>query len=453
MGAYVIDSALFRDQFGTSAMRAIFSDEQTVQKWLDVEAALAKVQAELNIIPAEAAAEIQKKAQVENIDLDALKAEMDRTAHPIVPLLRAMKTACEGDAAEYIHWGATTQDIVDTGTILQMREAFEVLETSYLELIDNVRALAERHKNTVMVGRTHGQQALPITFGFKVATWAAELQRNYARLKKVRKEVLMGQFFGAVGTLASLPENGALVQQRLNEELGLAEPVINWHTARDGLAEMTSALAIACATPAKIANEVFNLQKTEVGELEEPFAEGKVGSSTMPHKRNPPICEGVLAINRAVRATVPLALEGMVTDFERDKVALQVEREYISCLFNMVHSAVLKMCFVTKKLHVRADNMERNLHAQGGLLMSEAVMMKLGKVLGRQEAHDILYEICMKVFEQGGNLKDALMAHPTIQSNFSRAEVEAMLDPHTYTGLSQYFVDKVLATKVDDASL
>lgn len=450
MSAYVIDSVLFRDQFGTGAMRAIFSDEQTVQKWLDVEAALAKVQADLDIIPIDAATEIQKKAKVENIDLKALKEEMDRTAHPIVPLLRAMKKACEGDAAEYIHWGATTQDIVDTGTVLQMRAAFAVLERSYLELIENVRTLAEKHKNTVMVGRTHGQQALPITFGFKVATWAAELQRNYERLKKVRKDVLVGQFFGAVGTLASLPNKGALVQQKLNEELGLAEPVINWHTARDGLAELTSVLAIACATPAKIANEVFNLQKTEIGELEEPFADGKVGSSTMPHKRNPPVCEGVLAINRVVRATVPLALEGMVTDFERDKVALQVEREYISRLFNMVHSAVMKMCFVTKHLHVRVDNMEKNLHTQGGLLMSEAVMMSLGKVLGRQEAHDILYEICMKVFEQGGNLKESLMAHPTIQAHLSEAEVDAMLDPHVYTGLSQYFVDRVLATKIHD---
>src|SRR5690554_2096884 len=208
MAAYVIDSALFRDQFGTETMRNIFSDETTVQRWLDVEAALVKVQGEMGIIPAEAAAEIQRKAKVKNIDLPELKVEMDRTAHPIVPLLRAMKKVCSGDAGEYIHWGATTQDIMDTGTILQVRDALDAIESSYRELYANTRELARKYRDQVMVGRSHGQQALPITFGFKAAGWTEELRRNFQRLRQMRERVLVGQFSGAVGTLAALGESG-----------------------------------------------------------------------------------------------------------------------------------------------------------------------------------------------------------------------------------------------------
>ncbi|MEI2416309.1 adenylosuccinate lyase [Orrella sp. JC864] len=449
MGAYVIDSVLFRDQFGTEAMRRIFSDENTVQRWLDVEAALAKVQGEMGIIPAAAAAEIQRRSQVRNIDLPALKAEMDRTAHPIVPLLRAMKQVCEGDAGEYIHWGATTQDIMDTGTILQVREALDEIDASYRKLFENVCALAARYRDQVMVGRSHGQHALPITFGFKAAGWAEELRRNAQRLRQMRERVLVGQFSGAVGTLAALGEAGMAVQQRLFEELGLGCPAITWHTSRDNVAELISVLAIACGTAGKIAHEVFSLQKTETAELEEPFALGKVGSSTMPHKRNPPVCEGVIAVNRLVRATVPLAIEGIVADHERDKVVLQAEREYIGRVFAMTHAAIQKMVFVTGGLSVRTQNMERNLYAQNGLLMSEAVMMGLSEALGRQEAHEIVYGICMDVFENGGSLKDALMRHPDVSARLSEAQIDRMLAPHGYVGHAGAFVDQVLANPLD----
>lgn len=449
MAAYVIDSVLFRDQFGTQRMREIFSDETTVQRWLDVESALAKVQGEMGIIPKAAAEEIQRKCLVENIDLPELKAEMDRTAHPIVPLLRAMKKACDGDAGEYIHWGATTQDIMDTGTILQVRDALDEIEASYRELYENTRQLASKYRDQVMVGRSHGQQALPITFGFKAAGWAEELRRNFLRLREMRERVLVGQFSGAVGTLAALGDAGIEVQQRLFAELGLQCPVITWHTSRDNIAELISVMAIACGTVGKIAHEIFSLQKTETAELEEPFATGKVGSSTMPHKRNPPVCEGVIAVNRLVRATVPLAIEGIVADHERDKVVLQTEREYIGKIFNLTHAAVRKMVFVTGGLSVRTDNMERNLFTQQGLLMSEAVMMGLSDALGRQEAHEIVYRICMEVFEQQTPLKDALMKDPNVSERLSEQEIDRMLAPHGYIGHATTFVDRVLAQSLD----
>lgn len=444
MGAYVIDSVLFRDQFGTEQMREIFSDETTVQRWLDVEAALAKVQGKLGIIPQDAADEIQRHARVELIDLHELKREMDRTAHPIVPLLRAMKPLCKDNAGEYIHWGATTQDIVDTGTMLQIRDALDVIEADCKTLHANVSALASRYRSQTMVGRSHGQQALPITFGFKAAVWTEEIRRSLDRIREMKPRVLVGQFSGAVGTLAALGKDGIAVQEALFKELGLGTPRITWHVSRDNLAEMVCVLSIAAATAGKIAHEVYALQKTETAELEEPFSLGKVGSSTMPHKRNPPACETIIALARLVRATAPVALEAVMAEHERDKVVLQTEREFISRTFSLVHAAIKKLCFVTSGLSVRTANMEKNLYVQNGLLLSEAVMMHLSEALGRQEAHEIIYHICMEVFEQGGSLKDALLAQPQVADKLTEQEIDRMLDPHAYTGLAEHFVDQVL---------
>jgi len=445
MAAYVIDSQLFRDQFGTARMREIFSDEATVQRWLDVESSLAKVQATLGIIPQDKADEIIAKAHIRNIDLDKLKKEMDRTSHPIVPLLRAMKDVCEGDAGEFIHWGATTQDITDTGTILQVADALVELEASYQEIINNLCGLATKYRDVVMVARSHGQHALPITFGFKVAVWVEEMRRNMARFHQMKERVLVGQFSGAVGTLAALEEEGVAVQEALFRDLGLGCPKITWHVSRDNIAELVSVISIITSTIGKIASEVYALQKTEVSELEEPFATGKVGSSTMPHKRNPPSCETIMAIARVVRSTVPLALESVMAEHERDKVVLQTEREFISRVFCMADAAALKMSAISKNLSVRTENMERNLHIQKGLLMSEPVMMRLGAVIGRQEAHEIIYELCMEAFETGESLKSALLRTPAVSERLSEQEIDSMLDPHTYTGASGYFVDKVTA--------
>ena len=415
-----------------------------MQRWLDVEAALARVQARMGIIPQYAADNIVAKAKVENIDLPELKREMDRTSHPIVPLLRAMKKVCSGDAVEYIHYGATTQDIVDTGTVLQVKDALAVIEANYLKFMEHLKTLVREHRDLTMVARSHGQQALPITFGFKAAVWLEEMRRNMERFNAMKPRVLMGQFSGAVGTLAALGDQGAQVQSELFDELGLGNPVIHWHVSRDGIAELACVLAICTGTIGKIAHEIYALQKTETQELEEPFAPGKVGSSTMPHKRNPPACEGIVAISRVVRSIAPLALEAMMAEHERDKIVLQTEREFITRLCCMADAAAYKIGNVCARLTVRGANMERNLHIQRGLLMSEPVMFELGKHLGKQEAHEIVYEVSMEVFERGGEFREALLAHPLIAAKLTASDIDRMLDPHGYTGLAGFYVDRVL---------
>jgi adenylosuccinate lyase len=446
MGTYVGDSRLFGDQFSTPRMRAAFSDETTVQKWLDVESALARVEARLGIIPAEAARAIEEHARVELLDLDTMRREMDRTSHPIVPLLREIRRVCPGDAGEFVHWGATTQDILDTGMVLQIRDGLDAIEPSLRELLAEVAALARTHRDTVMAGRSHGQQALPITFGFKAAVWAAELRRHLDRLGGLRPRVLVGQFSGAVGTLAALGTQGEAVQRALFQELGLGEPVITWHTARDGMAELACTMAILTGTLGKIAQEVYALQRTEIAELEEPFSPGKVGSSTMPHKRNPPACELVVALARAARAIAPQAIESVISEHERDKIGTNSEREWTARLFCLTDAALTKTIAIVRGLSVRSANMRRNLDALKGLLMSEPVMYALGARLGRQEAHEMVYSVCMQAFEQDRPLREVLLAHPEIGAALTPAEIDSLLDPERYTGLAGVFVDRVLAS-------
>lgn len=436
MSAYVIDSELFRDQFSTADMREIFSDRRTVQAWLDVEMALAEAEAELGIIPDEAAQAIKNAGDATLYDLADMKREMDRTSHPIVPLVRAIGAKCEGDFGEYVHWGATTQDITDTGTILQLRDAEAVIMSRLEALSDALLDHVVTHAATAMPGRTHGQHAQPVTFGYKAAVWLDEVRRHQTRMDEMRPRLFVGQFGGAVGTLAALGDQGLAVRERLMAKLELGEPQITWHTARDRLAELISNLAMIAGTCGKIAHEVYALQKSEVQEVEEPFPDGKVGSSTMPHKRNPAICEGIIALSRTVRSSLPLAFETLIAEHERDKVGLQTEREFIARTVAQTDAALAKTVMVTEGLDIRAENMRANLDITKGLTLSEAVMMALGDKLGRQQAHEILYRSCMIAFKEDTTMRDALMHSMEVREILSEEEIDALLDPEAYTGLS-----------------
>ncbi len=445
MPSHMVDSALFRDQFGTEEMRKIFEDRSLLQKWLDVEAALARAEASVGVIPKPAAEEISRKASADLLDADAIKRGIDETSHPIVPFLRAYQTVCEGDAGEYIHWGATTQDIIDTGMVLQLRAAYDVIERDLAETIRILCGMARKYRDTLMAGRTHGVHALPITFGFKVAVWLAELQRTRERLRDAHGRILVLSLAGAVGTLNSFGKDALKIQRLVAEDLGLANPPISWHAARDGTAEWTALLGLLAGTMGKIANEIMNLMKTEVDELEEPFHRGKVGSSTMPHKRNPMICEAVISISRIVRSHVPLAMEVMMSEHERDMSAWQSEWEFVPEGCILTGAILHQMNFVLGNLIVKPDQMRRNLDALGGLILSEAVMLRLGESVGRQTAHDFVYEISMEAFEKEIPFRELLEKDENVSSRLSAGEIEELLDPSNYVDHCGALVDGVIA--------
>lgn len=301
MTSSIVDSAYFGSTFRDSAVHGIFSDQSRFAAWLDVESGLARAQARLGLIPEEAAKAITLAAKVENLDILAMTEEYQKVGFPILPLVHQLTNACDKESARWVHWGATTQDIVDTGMVLQMKEAFGILAGQLDEVIAAVAKLAEDHRSTVMAGRTFQQQAAPVTFGFKAAVWLDELLRHRERLPGVKRRALVCQFGGAVGTLATLGGRGMDVLEELAGELELEEPPISWHTARDGWAEAVFWLAMVGGTLAKIATEVATLMRSEVDEVREPFTPGKGGSSTMPQKRNPVACPIIVAIGNRLR--------------------------------------------------------------------------------------------------------------------------------------------------------
>jgi len=445
MPSHIIDFELFGDQFSTPEMRAVFDERAMIQRWLDVEAALAAAQAELGMIPADAGATIARRAKVAELDLAAIRRDLIVTAHPIVPLVRELARVCGDAAGRWVHWGTTTQDIMDTGLVLQLKDAHRILRRDLSALIGALAELAARHRNTVMAGRTHGQQALPITFGFKVAVWIAEALRHIARLDDVAPRLLVGQLAGAVGTLAGFGERGETLQVRVMERLGLGIPLVAWHAARDTMAEFVGLLAMIGATLARIANEVIQLQRSEVMELEEPFAHGKVGSSTMPHKRNPAHAERVVAIGRLLRGLAATALETMVATHERDMSVGRAEWALVPEASCLAAAALHWSLVIARGLRVNGDRMMLNLDRLGGLVMSEAIMLRLGTVLGRQAAHDAVYDAAMAAFEGKGRFPELLRADARVAPVLSVNELEALLRPETYTGLAGAFVDRVLA--------
>jgi 3-carboxy-cis,cis-muconate cycloisomerase len=312
----VLDSILFRDAFGTPAMREVFSDFCLIARYAEVEVALARAEARCGVISAQAAEEIAARTNVAALDFDLLRRETDIVGYPILPLVHQMAKQC-GEAGRYVHWGATTQDIMDTAVVLQVRAGLKIIESDIATLRGILAGLAKRYRDTPMAGRTHLQQALPVTFGYKCAIWLAMFDRHAERLEQLKPRVLVGQFAGAAGTLASLGSKGFEVQHALCEELDLGVPVATWHVARDGLAEVMNFLALVTGSLGKVALDLMIMASTEFGEVYEPFVKGRGASSTMPQKRNPISSELMLAASKGVRQHAGLMLDAMVQDFER----------------------------------------------------------------------------------------------------------------------------------------
>lgn len=445
MSATAIDSMIFRDMFATEAMRRVFSDENRVQKYLDVEAALARAQARLGIIPQDAADEIVRHCAVDELDMGRLKRDTEKVGYPVMPVVQQLTKLCRDGLGEWSHWGATTQDITDTAMVLQMREALALVEDDIDAIVESLAELARKHRDTVMAARTAMQQAIPTTFGHTMAVLLAAFVRHKQRLAELRPRVLVGQLGGAVGTLASLGDRGLAVQDALMDELGLGRPEIAWHTMRDRIAEAGCFLGLLAGTCGKLALDVKLLMQTEVQEVYEPFHEGRGSSSTMPQKRNPVSSTFISATSTAVRRQVGALLDAMVQDHERATGEMQLEWIVLPETFSLSAAMLAHTRFVVSDLQVDAARMRKNLDITKGLVMSEAVMMGVAPHLGRQRAHHHIQDIVRRVVATGRPLCDLLLEDEEISRHLDRDAIERLCDPANYVGEAGAMIDRVLA--------
>jgi 3-carboxy-cis,cis-muconate cycloisomerase len=451
MSLGVLSSTLFGDMFSTAAMRAAFGEAAFLARCAEVEAALARAEARAGIIPEAAAAAISEAAASvaaapQSLDLARLKRETANVGYPILPLVRQLAERA-GEAGRYLHWGATTQDIMDTAAVLQIRDGLTLIEADLGRLRGHLATLARRWRDTPMAGRTHLQHALPITFGYKAATWLAACDRHAARLAELKPRVLVVEFGGAAGTLASLGpgEAGLAARRALAEELGLGEPAITWHAARDAMVESVQFLALVGGSLGKIAFDVMLMAATEFAEAAEPFAAGRGSSSTMPQKRNPISCELILAAAKALRQHSGLMLDALVSDFERATGPWHVEWIALPESFCYAAGALSQAAFMLGGLIVDPARMAKNLGMTGGLIVAEAVMMGLAPHTGRNEAHDLVYDACRKAIETDRPLYEVLREAPAVAEALGAEQLRALTDPANYLGAAGAMVDRVLA--------
>lgn len=440
----VIDSVLFRDAFGTAEARAIFSDQATIARYIEVEVALARAQARCGMIPPAAAQHIADAVNQDAIDLDQLREQTDIVGYPILPLVEQLATQC-GEAGGYLHWGATTQDIMDTGMVLQVRAGLDLVERDLIAVRQLLAGLAERYRDTPMAGRTHLQHALPITFGYKAGIWLSMFDRHQQRLTQLRERVLCVQLGGAAGTLASMGEAGLDVQRELANELGLRQPQTTWHVARDGLAETVNLLALVTGSLAKIATDIMLMAATEFGEAQEPFVKGRGASSTMPQKSNPISSELMLAAAKAVRQHAGLMLDAAVQDFERATGPWHAEWIALPQSFVLTAGALHQAKFALGGLAVNTARMQHNLGLTHGLIVAEAVMMALAPMLGRQNAHHVVYDACRKALADQTSLAEALGTFDEVRRHVDAQALVNMTDPANYLGLAPVLADQARA--------
>ena len=445
MPATIIDSAIFGNIFSTGAMRTVWSDENRTRKYLDIEAALARVQARLGIIPQAAATAIVAACDIGKIDMAKLRAQTERIGYPVLGVVSQINALCPDRLGEYCHWGATTQDITDTATVLQIREALAIVDDDLTAISAALAGLARRHRDTAMAGRSNLQQAVPVTFGYKMAALLAGVERHRERLAQLRPRVLMGEFAGAAGTLASIAHGALETQEGLMQELGLVQPVIAWHTVRDTIAEVGCFLGLVGGTLGKLSMDVKLMMQTELGEAYEPYAHGRGSSSTMPQKRNPIASCYIHAAISVLRQHAAALLDAMVADHERSTGPWQIEWIVLPEAFCLLAGALKQARSVLEGLEVDAARMRANLDLTHGLVVSEAVMMGLGRHLGREHAHDLVYDICRDAIRQNRPLLDLLAATPEITQHLTHAQLAELCDPTKYLGQSGVMVDRVLA--------
>jgi len=438
--------ALFR----TDAVREIFSDRGRLQGMLDFEAALARATARAGLTPGPAVSQIESQCRAERFDVEALSRGAAAAGNPAIPMVKALTALVESedhDAARFVHWGATSQDAMDTGLVLQLRSALDLIDAGLAKLSDALARLASRHKRTPVAGRTWMQQAAPVTFGLKAAGWLSAIERHRERVKELRARALVLQFGGAAGTLASLGNRGLDVAAALAGELKLALPDIPWHAQRDRVAEVATTLGLLVGSLGKIARDVSLAMQTEIGEAFEPAAPGRGGSSTLPHKRNPVSVAVVLAAAARVPALVSVMLAAMVQEQERGLGNWHAEWETLPEICMLAAGAVGHVTQVMEGLETDARRMRQNLDATRGLIMAEAVSLAVAPKLGRQTAHDLVEAACTRAVERGMSLREVLEQDTKLAAHLSAAELDRLFNPENYLGMAEQLVERVLATR------
>ncbi|MGA9866013.1 MAG: adenylosuccinate lyase family protein [Acetobacteraceae bacterium] len=416
-------------------IRALYQLENRWQAWLDVEAALAKAQAELGIIPPEAATTIAGAARLELMDRARIDEGFLRTGHTIVPLVWELGRIVGEPHGGWVHWGATTQNITQTGDLLVLRAAHRIFLRLIGEALAAMADLAERGAEMPIAGRTHGQHAVPATFGYKVAVWIDELLRHVERLRQAAPRLFVAMLGGGAGTYASLGKLGPAVQAGIGKHLGMGSMTVPSRAIGDHLAENICILGLLGATCGKIGREIYTLMKTEFGEVEEPVPPGTVGSSTMPQKRNPKLCQDIIAAAAEIRGIVPLALEAMQTEHEADRTTtlMMDAAEARACI--AMGDVLSRLGEIMRGLRLDPRRMRANLDLGGGLIMAEAVMLNLGATIGRQHAHDVVYEAAQAAFVKGRPFAALLAEDERVTNHLEPSAINALLDPTAYTGL------------------
>jgi len=431
-------------RYGSGEMRRIWDEENKLQKLLDVEAALARAHAKLGNIPAESARVISERANTRWVKLERVKEIEAEIHHDIMAVVKALSEVC-GEHGKYVHLGATSNDIIDTANALLIRDSLGLIERYLKELRDVLIRLAEEHKYTVCIGRTHGQHAVPTTYGMKFALWLDEVQRHLERLEELKKRVLVGKMRGAVGTAASFGEKALEIERLVMEDLGLKPALItNQLVPRDLYAELMMFLALVASTLDKIGLEIRNLQRTEILEVSEPFGKKQVGSSTMPHKRNPIRTEKVCGLARVLYSNVIPALLNNPLWHERDLTNSSVERVILPESFVLLDEMLRVTIRVLKGLEFFPENIKRNLYLTKNLIMAEPLMLKLAeRGMGRQEAHELVRQLAMKAFEEGRDFLEVVRGSEEVRKYLTDEDL-ASLRPENYIGVASQIVDNVL---------
>ncbi|WP_265110812.1 class-II fumarase/aspartase family protein [Halosolutus halophilus] len=424
-------------------MREIFDEASFVSTFLEVEAALARAEAEAGIVPEWAAAEITAKSSIEHVETTRIKEYVDEIGLFSMSIIEAWKEEL-GEAGEYVHWGASTQDISDTVVVIQLREAMEAIGETLLAVRDRLVSLADEHRETPMIGRTQHTNAPPITLGFKFATWLDEIERHLVRLRQLEERVYVAEFAGASGTLAAVGDDGAEILERFATELDLQPPRIGWTATRDRFAETLNLFAMIAGSLARIGRQVLLLNRPEIGELVETVPDDELGSSTNPHKRNPVLSQHTVGLARLVRATANVMNESLEPYDERDRSSWYVEFAVVPESAMYLHRALVNTRDNLTGLGVEPQAMERNVHRSGPLIASEAVMMALAEEIGRQTAHEVVHEAATTALDGDVSFREALATDSRVADHLSETRIESLTDPIEYIGLSTTFIDRVL---------